>query len=95
MVLAFLTMSPIGSGIHLHKAVKKVIDVIKRSGLKYELGAMGTTIEAPDLSTLFQVVQDAETTLFSEGFQRVVFSLKVDDRKDKKASISSKINSVL
>lgn len=95
MILAFLTMSPVGSGIHLHDAVKLVIEVIKKSGLNYQLGAMGTTLEAPDLPSLFHLVQTAEEILFSNGYQRVIFSLKVDDRRDKYADISSKINSVL
>jgi uncharacterized protein (TIGR00106 family) len=70
------------------------VKVIKASGLKVTVGGMSTTIEAPDLETLFKVIVAAEAAEINAGAQRVLIHLKVDDRRDKDATISSKVSAV-
>ncbi len=94
MILAQLSVYPIGEGTSLSRFVKKGIQVIKESGFKYEIGGMSTAIEVPDLDSLFQLVKKVHQAHLNEGARRIVIDLKVDDRRDKEATIERKRNAV-
>ena len=64
--------------------------VIKESGLKYEIGPMSTAVEADDLETIFELVKKVHAAHVAQGAQRVAIDLKIDDRRDKKASMAQK-----
>jgi uncharacterized protein (TIGR00106 family) len=91
MIIGEVSIAPLGVGTSVSKYVKEAIKVIESSGLKNQTGGMSTTIEAPDLDTLFKVIKDAEEAEFRAGAQRVIIHLKVDDRRDKNATIESKV----
>jgi len=93
-MLAQLSVFPIGEGTSLSRFVKKGVGVIENSGYTYEVGGMGTTIEVPDLEALFQLVKQVYEAHLTEGASRVIIDLKVDDRRDKQATIRSKRESV-
>ena len=90
MILAQLSVYPIGEGTSLSRFVKKGVKVIKESGFHYEIGGMSTAIEVPDLDALFSLVKKVHQAHIDEGGQRVIIDLKVDDRRDKDATIGSK-----
>ena len=94
MILAQLSVYPIGDGTSLCRFVKKGIEVIKESGYTYEIGGMSTAIEVPDLDALFLLVKKVHQAHVDEGGQRIAIDLKVDDRRDKDATIGSKRNAV-
>ena len=94
MILAQLSVFPIGEGTSLSRFVKKGIQVIQDSGYHYEIGGMSTCIEVPDLDALFQLVKQVHQAQLDEGAHRISIDLKVDDRRDKNASIQTKRNSV-
>ncbi|UCD80298.1 MAG: MTH1187 family thiamine-binding protein [Desulfobacterales bacterium] len=94
MILAQLSVFPIGDGTSLSRLVKKGIEVIKESGYHYEIGGMSTCIEVPDLDALFLLVKKVHQAHLDEGARRITIDLKVDDRRDKEATIQSKRNSV-
>ena len=94
MILAQLSVYPIGEGTSLSRFVKKGIKIIKDSGYHYEIGGMSTCIEVPDLDVLFRLVRQVHQAHVDEGGQRIVIDLKVDDRRDKEATIGSKRDSV-
>ena len=89
-MIAQLSVYPIGEGTSLGRFVRKGVAVIEASGLPYEVGGMSTSIEAPDLDTLFDLIKKVHAAHVAEGAQRVVIDLKIDDRRDKKATIASK-----
>lgn len=89
-MIAQLSVYPIGEGTSLSRFVKKGVAVVERSGYKYEIGGMSTTIEVPDLDTLFRLVKEVHAAHVAEGASRVTIDLKVDDRRDKEATIESK-----
>ncbi len=95
MVLAQLSVFPVGKGTSLGKFVKKGIDVIKESGYTYSVGGLSTAIETPDIDSLFALVKKVRQAHLDQGAQRVIVDLKIDDRRDKDATLSSKINSVI
>jgi uncharacterized protein (TIGR00106 family) len=94
MVLAQFSVYPLGEGTSLSRFVKKGIQVVKDSGFKYEIGGLSTTVEVPDLDSLFQLVKKVHQAHLGEGAKRVVIDLKVDDRRDKDATIDTKRNAV-
>jgi len=94
LILAQLSVYPIGEGTSLSRFVKKGIKVIKESGYHYEIGGMSTAIEVPDLDALFLLVKKVHQAQIDEGGQRIIIDLKVDDRRDKNASIRSKRDAV-
>ena len=94
MILAQLSVFTIGESTSLSRNVKKGIEVIKASGYHYEIGGMSTCIEVPDLDALFDLVKKVHWAHLHEGGQRILIDLKVDDRRDKKATIQTKRNAV-
>lgn len=90
MIIAQLSVYPISEGTSLGRYVSKGVKVIEKSGYKYEVGGMSTSIEVPDLGSLFELVEKVHAAHISEGAKRVLIDLKVDDRHDKEASIEAK-----
>jgi len=94
MIISQLSIAPIGKNVSLSKYVKKVIDVIHKYDVKSETNAMATVIETKDLETLFKIVQSAHMTMVNSGAERVITELKIDDRRDKNATIESKLKAI-
>ena len=94
MIIAEFAIFPTSEGASVSRYVKEVIRVIENSGLRSETGGMSTTIEAPDLETLFRVIKRAHRVLLKMGVQRVHIDLRVDHRLDKDATIASKLRAV-
>ena len=93
-MIAQLSVFPLGEGTSLSRFVKKGVSVIEKSGYRYEVGGMSTTIEVPNLDAVFDLVKRVHAAHVEEGAQRVVIDLKVDDRLDKRATIESKKSAV-
>jgi len=89
-MIAQLSVYPIGQGTSLSRFVRKGVEIIERSGYVHEVGGMGTTVEIPDLDALFGLVKQVHAAHVEEGAGRVLIDLKVDDRRDKPATIASK-----
>lgn len=94
MILAQMSIYPIGSGVSLGRHVKKGVKCIEESGFTYQVGGMSTSVEVPDLASLFDLVTQVRQAQIDEGAQRVIIELKVDERHDKDATLQSKIDSV-
>ena len=94
MIIAQLSIAPVGKGTSLSRYVELVIETLKKENIKFETNAMATVIETEDLTTLFSVVQKAHTVVLESGVERVITELKIDDRRDKNVTIESKLNSI-
>jgi uncharacterized protein (TIGR00106 family) len=94
MVIASLAIFPTSEGTSVSRYVKEVIKVIAESGLKHETGGMSTTIEAPDIETLCQVVTKSHDVLAAMGVQRIHIDLHVDHRLDVEATVESKLEAL-
>ena len=82
-----------GAGVGLSKYVARAVKVLKDSGLKYQTHAMGTLIEG-ETADLFAIVEKMHEAPFGEEISRVVTSIKIDDRRDKKVSFEDKVRAV-
>jgi uncharacterized protein (TIGR00106 family) len=94
MIIAELAIFPTSEGVSVSKYVKEVIKVIESSGLNHETGGMATSIEAPDLDTLFKVIEKAHEALVKMGARRIHIDLRIDHRLDKDATIQSKLKAL-
>ncbi|ADL12799.1 MTH1187 family thiamine-binding protein [Acetohalobium arabaticum] len=95
MAIVEVTVVPLGTeDASLSKYVAGCQQVlVEEEGIEYQLTPMGTIIEG-DLDTIFAVVKKLHETPFDEGAVRVSTSIKIDDRRDKEASMDQKIDSV-
>lgn len=94
MIIAQLSIAPVGKGTSLSKYVKVAIETLKKENVKFETNAMATVIETEDLDTLFNVVQKAHNAVITAGGERIITELKIDDRRDKNITIESKLKSI-
>jgi len=94
MIIAELSITPLGEGISVSRYVKIALQALKESGVKFETNAMATVIECKSIEELFAVVKKAHDSVLEAGAKRVITSLKIDDRRDKEATIETKLDSV-
>ena len=94
MIISQLSITPLGAGVSVSKYVKKIIGVIEKYDVRSETNAMATVIETEDLNTLFSIVKEAHMVMVNTGAQRIITELKIDDRRDKNATIDTKLKAV-
>jgi len=78
MVVAEFSIVPLVEG-SLRSYVKVAVAEIDKSGLKYEVDAMGTTLEG-DLDDVMTAIMNAHRAVLAAGAGRVVTSIKIDER---------------
>jgi uncharacterized protein (TIGR00106 family) len=61
-----------------YPVVDKAIDVVNRSGVRYEVGPHETTMEG-ELDDLLEVVKAGHRACFEAGAQRVITFVKIVD----------------
>lgn len=64
-----------------YAVIDKVIEYIISTGLKYEVGALGTTVEG-EFSDLLEILKKAQDICFNEGAERVCTIAKFDYKKE-------------
>lgn len=77
MINLSLQVLPVIPEEDIYTVVDKVIEFIDKSGVKYEVGPMETTMEG-DLDTLLEIVKEAQNICINEGASRVVSIVKID-----------------
>ncbi|MCR4433824.1 MAG: MTH1187 family thiamine-binding protein [Coprothermobacterota bacterium] len=94
MPVAEISIIPIGTGsTSLSDFVAEAVKVISKSGLKYELTAMGTNVEGT-LAEILSLTQEVHQAALRMGAQRVLTTVKIDDRKDKELTLKGKVEAV-
>jgi len=73
-------------------ACEKVLAGEKK--IKTQLTAMGTIIEADSVRKLLSLAEKMHKKALALGLKRVLTTIKIDERVDKKSTIESKIDSV-
>jgi uncharacterized protein (TIGR00106 family) len=92
MVLLEMSMVPLGAGESVSAYVARCVDIVDRSGLNYELHAMGTIVEgelAEVLSLMQQCIEEV-----AKSANRVSCSAKIDYRQGHSGALTSKVASV-
>ena len=93
MAVMEVSVIPIGTGSSVSSYVADCIRVPKKAKVSYELTAMGTNVEG-NLQELVRLALQMHRVPFKKGAQRVVTTIKIDDRRDKKISIAGKKRAV-
>ena len=92
MVLLEFAMAPHGQGESLSAHVARILDVIDRSGVTYQLTAMGTILEG-EWDEVMAVVTACFKTL-QPDCRRIGMNLKVDYVAGPQSRLRSKIDAV-
>ena len=92
MVLLEFAMAPHGQGESLSAAVARILDVIDRSGVAYQLTPMGTILEG-EWDDVMAVVGACFKTLQADC-PRIAMNLKMDWRAGTESRLRSKIAKV-
>jgi len=95
MPIAEISVVPLGTGTpSVSQYVARAVKVLQQEkDIKYELTAMGTTIEG-DLDRILAVVRKMHEAVFGEGVIRVLTTIKIDDRRDRAQTMKAKLDSV-
>lgn len=95
MAIAEITLVPIGTEkASISSYVAGALDAVHNfPSLKYELNPMGTVLEG-DLDDIFACVKAMRETVFEAGSERCYVIIKLDERRDKQASMNQKLASV-
>jgi uncharacterized protein (TIGR00106 family) len=95
MLIVEIAVDPIGtSSPSVGDYIRRVVEVIKRRGLKHWVGPMGTSIEISSFKELGELLQDIHDELNRLGVMRIVTSVRIDDRRDKRIDMEYKVRRV-
>ena len=84
MVIAEISVVVAGR-VSQSEYVSRVIKLIEKSCLRYQLTPMCTILEAENVEEILDVVRKIHEELFKdESVPRILTTLKIDDRRDKK-----------
>jgi len=94
MAFMRITIIPVGTKeISISDHIAEVIQVLKTEEANYTITDMGTIVEG-EPKFLFSVAEKMHGALFDRGIMRVITSLEIDDRRDKKVRLKDKVKSV-
>ncbi len=91
MIIEF-SIVPIGRGEGLAGPVARVLDLVDKSGLPYQLTAMGTIVEG-NWDEVFALIRKCHETMRGQA-SRVTTHITVDDRDRASDRIKGKIREV-
>lgn len=92
-VLLEFAIFPTDKGDSVSKDVSKVIEMIRNSGVNYQLTAMGTLIETDTLPEALDIVNKAYEILEKDS-SRVYSTMNIDIQKNKPNRLKTKVASI-
>ena len=94
MIIAEVTVSVLGEGSSIGRFVRVAVESLKKSGLKTVSGPNSTSIEAATIDEVLDAVKVAHLAVVETGAKRVVTTVKIDDRRDKAATMETKLKAI-
>lgn len=95
MAIVEVSIVPVGTGTpSVSRFVRAAVDVVKASGLEYEVTPMGTCLQG-DWDLIFATIKQMHETLAAMGCTRLVTTIKVDDRRDRPTTMATKVDKAL
>ena len=91
-MLVEFSVIPLGKGASVGSDIAKVIRIVENSGLPYKLNPMGTVVEGK-WDELMALIKRCHKVVLRDG-ERVVTTIKIDDRKRRSNMIEEKILSL-
>lgn len=94
MAIIEATIVPLGTGeTSLSLYVANCHKVIEKYNVTWTLTPMGTVFEG-ELDMILRIIQEMHEMPFDQGAQRVSTIIKIDDRRDRIATMEQKLASV-
>ena len=94
MAIVAVSISPVGSGVGVSRHVAAALQVARdQDRVRYRLDPMFTTLEG-DLDEVFALIRRMQEAVFAAGAERVGTVIKIDDRRDRAASMEEKVAAV-
>jgi uncharacterized protein (TIGR00106 family) len=98
MAIVAVSIAPTGGtgdeGASVSRYVARALEVLRaQEAVRYRLDPMFTTLEG-DLDEIFALVRRMQEAVFEAGAVRVGTVLKIDDRRDRPATMEDKLRSV-
>ena len=91
-MLASFSMVPVGAGEELKELVADILDIIDKSGIKYTLGAMQTTLEGDEEEVMTLIMKCHRH--MREAAPRVLTHITIDDRPGARERLAGKVSDV-
>lgn len=101
MAIVAVSISPTGTpgvtaeeGVSVSRYVARALEVVQaQDEIAYRLDPMFTTLEG-DLDAIFALIRRMQEAVFEAGAVRVGTVVKIDDRRDREATMDDKLRSV-
>jgi uncharacterized protein (TIGR00106 family) len=94
MAIVAVSISPVGAGTSVSAHVAAALRVARaQDAVRVELGPMFTTLEG-DLDAVLDLIRRMQEAVFAAGAERVSTVIKIDDRRDRPASMAEKVRAV-
>lgn len=96
MITVDFAIVPVGTqDTECKEYVKSAVQVIKDSGINYQLTGMGTQFEVDTIKQAYELIEKAQEEVFKAGTDRLYTIIKMDDRRDKEnRTLNAKIDTV-
>jgi uncharacterized protein (TIGR00106 family) len=91
-MLVEFSVVPLGKGESVSEYVAECMKIVRESGVRYLLTPMATILEG-DMDEVMEVILKCHTKVL-EMSDRVITTIKIDDRKGRKDAMTQKIKSV-
>ena len=91
MIVEF-SILPVGVGTSLSKHIAKALSIVDKSGLEYQFTSMGTILQG-GYDDIMETIKKCHYAVLKEC-ERVVTTIKIDDRKEAEGEIGEKVRSV-
>jgi len=91
-MLAQFSIYPLGHTRHLSKDIARVVEILKATGLHFQLGPLSTSVEG-DWNEVFQAIHKCHEEMATQH-DRVITTIVVDDNRIAPHSLEEMVNSV-
>ena len=89
-----LSVVPVGTGeTSVSSYVKAALKIIEETDLDYEINSMGTCVQG-EWDEIFSTLKAVHDELAKMGCNRIVTTVKIDDRRDKFGTMEAKVAAV-
>ena len=89
-----LSVVPVGTGeTSVSSYVKAAVKIIEETDLDYQINSMGTCVQG-EWDEIFSTLKAVHDELAKMGCNRIVTTVKIDDRRDKFSTMDAKVASV-
>jgi uncharacterized protein (TIGR00106 family) len=94
MAIAAVSISPVGEGVSVSRFVAAALRIAREEKrVRVRLDPMFTTLEG-DLDVVLALIRRMHEAVFEAGAVRVGTVIKIDDRRDRSASMEEKVQGV-